>query len=39
MNKKISLNIFLVVISVLQFSSLCFAEENKNLEQKTIKQG
>jgi bleomycin hydrolase len=38
MNKKISLNIFLVVISVLQFSSLCFAEENKNLEQKTITQ-
>jgi bleomycin hydrolase len=36
MKEKISLSMFLAMIFVLQFSSLCFAEENKNLEQKTI---
>ena len=38
MKEKLSLSMFLAMIFVLQFSSLCFAEENKNLEQKTITQ-
>ena len=38
MKEKVSLSMFLAMIFVLQFSSLCFAEENKNLEQKTITQ-